>query len=221
MVAKNGNIIDLFRTKNLRRNIICMSLNWIVCSMGFFGLSQYIGTLDGNIFVNVTISASLNLFGTFTAYICIKLLARKPALCTMHIVTSLCMFAIAVIPKEGAIFKVILACIGNVGMFVVFVVVYLYTCELFPTVVRNAAVGTASMLARVGSMTAPFVVSLNTTAIWLPPVVFGSTPVIASILCLFLPETKGCDLPNSLADGEAFGKKEKEVEKIGTVTSQT
>lgn len=56
--------------------------------------------------------------------------------------------------------RLILVCLGIVGMSVSFTTVYLFSGELFPTVVRNIGVGTSSMCARIGSITAPFVVSL-------------------------------------------------------------
>lgn len=56
--------------------------------------------------------------------------------------------------------RLLLACFGIVGMSVSFTTVYLFSGELFPTVVRNIGIGTSSMCARVGSMLAPFVVSL-------------------------------------------------------------
>lgn len=69
-----------------------------------------------------------------------------------------------------------------------FPTVYLYGGELFPTVIRNVAIGTASMIARIGSMIAPFIASgLSETAHWLPPVIFGLIPLIGAVLVLFLP----------------------------------
>jgi MFS family permease len=56
--------------------------------------------------------------------------------------------------------QVILAALGLVGMSVAFPTVYLYSAELFPTVVRNVGVGSSSMCARVGSMVAPYITSL-------------------------------------------------------------
>ena len=50
-----------------------------------------------------------------------------------------------------------------VGKFLIsmtFAIAYLYTAELFPTNVRNVAVGTASTFARVGSISAPYIVDL-------------------------------------------------------------
>jgi len=53
--------------------------------------------------------------------------------------------------------------IGMIGKFLIsmtFAIAYLYTAELFPTIVRNVAVGTASTFARIGSMSAPYIVDL-------------------------------------------------------------
>ena len=41
-----------------------------------------------------------------------------------------------------------------------FAIAYLYTAELFPTKVRNLAVGLASTFARIGSISAPYIVDL-------------------------------------------------------------
>lgn len=60
--AKNNekyNITHLFRTPNLRLKTIYVSVNWFVCGMCFFGLAQYMGHLDGNIFINVAVSGKL------------------------------------------------------------------------------------------------------------------------------------------------------------------
>ena len=53
--------------------------------------------------------------------------------------------------------------IGMIGKFLIsmtFAIAYLYTAELVPTIVRNVAVGTASTFARIGSMSAPYIVDL-------------------------------------------------------------
>jgi MFS family permease len=56
--------------------------------------------------------------------------------------------------------KVVLAALGILGMSIAFPTVYLYSAELFPTVVRNVGVGSSSMCARFGSMVAPYTTSL-------------------------------------------------------------
>ncbi len=63
------------------------------------------------------------------------------------------------------------------------------------------------MSARLGSMVAPFVATFSETYHWLPPVIFGVIPLIGMVLLFFLPETNGAPLPETLEDGESFGKR--------------
>lgn len=66
-------------------------------------------------------------------------------------------------------------------------------------------------MARVGSMLAPFVATgLNKFGYSLPPLIFGIIPIIGAFLVIFLPETRGQQLPETIEDSENFGKKEKE-----------
>lgn len=207
-VLKKGNILDLFRTPNLRKNIIAMSYNWLTCSYCFYGVSQYVGQLSGNVFVNVAASASVTLVGTLISIPLLKTIGRRTIVIVFNFVNALCLLILAVLPEGPG--SVVCASIGVVASFIVFVVVYLYCTELFPTVVRNAALGWSSMMARVGSMLAPFVIDLRAQAIWIPPVVFAIFPLIAGFVTFFLPETKGCELMSTIEEGEQFGKKIKE-----------
>ncbi|CAH0586905.1 unnamed protein product [Chrysodeixis includens] len=202
---KKGNILDLFRTPNLRKNNLAMAFNWLTCSYCFYGVSQYVGQLSGDAFINVAISASVTLVGTFLSIPLMRVIGRKSIVIIFHIVCAICLLVLAVIP-EG-VGSVVCASIGVVSSFIVFVVVYLYCTELFPTVVRNAAVGFSSMSARIGSMVAPFVVETRDKGLWMPPVLFAVMPLIAAGVTLLLPETKGCELTTTIEEGEAFGKK--------------
>ena len=203
-----GNIMDLVRTPNMRKKSLAIFFNWFVCGLAFFGVAQYIGQLSGDIYANVAISAALELPGTIVCIYSMKTLGRKKTLMFSNILTGVSMLAIAVVPKESTNITVILASLGIIGMSSSFPTAYLYAGELFPTVVRNIGVGTSSMVARLGSMLAPFVAGLSTQSHYLPPLIFGIIPIVGAAMVLFLPETKGVQLPETLEDGELFGKKE-------------
>lgn len=133
-----GSFIDLIRTPNMRSKTICICFNWLVCGMCFFGVAQYIGQSDGDIFQNVAISAALELPGTILCIFTMKKIGRKWTLIASNIITGICMLLIIVLPNT----QVTLATIALFGMSVSFPTVYLYAGELFPTVVRNIGVGT-------------------------------------------------------------------------------
>lgn len=50
--------------------------------------------------------------------------------------------------------------LGRMGVSAVYAITTLYTTELFPTEIRNSAVGASSACGHVGSMLAPFAVDL-------------------------------------------------------------
>lgn len=185
--VSKGNILDLLRTPNMRSKTISICFNWLVCGMCFFGVAQYIGQSEGDIFWNVAISAALELPGTFLCIYTMKRFGRKATLIGSNTLCGVCMLMIAIWPVH----QVPLASIALIGMSISFPTVYLYAGELFPTVVRNVGIGTASMIARVGSMVAPFVIALKTTNHHIPPIALGVLPIIGALLVLLLPETKG------------------------------
>lgn len=57
--------------------------------------------------------------------------------------------------------------LGKFGITSAFAMVYVYTAELYPTVVRNMGVGASSMASRLGSILSPYFVYLGElTSLW-------------------------------------------------------
>ncbi|XP_058801883.1 organic cation transporter protein-like isoform X2 [Phymastichus coffea] len=208
-----ASFLDLFRTPNMRVKSLAIFFNWIVCGMGLFGMSQYIGHVGGDIFLNFALSGLIQIPGNFLAWWTMNALGRRITLVASNLIAGIAAVLLLFVGKDLQWLQLILACFGIVGMSVSFTTVYLYSGELFPTVIRNIGVGTSSMCARIGSILAPFVVSLGKVKPWLPPVIFGILPIIGAALCILLPETNGCELPETLQDGEDFGKSESAIKK--------
>lgn len=128
-----GNFYDLFRTPNMRTKTLCMSFNWFVCGLGFFGLAQYIGQAVGNIFTNVAISAVMGLPGTICCIYTMKRFGRKKSMIYANALVGISMLSIAFVPAEQTAAIIALSSIGIVGITVSFPTAYLYAGELFPT----------------------------------------------------------------------------------------
>lgn len=202
-----GNILLLVKTPNLRKRSFCICVNWLVTGMCFFGVAQYIGHLGGNMFLNVAISAVVQIPGTVISIFAVEKLGRKRTLVGSSTVTGISCLAIALCSEELNWLKVFLATMGIFGLSVTFPTIYIYAGELFPTLVRNVGCGTASVFARVGSMVAPFIAK-STLPAWTGPVIFGTAPLISGLLCLLiLPETLNCKLPDTIEEAEEFGTK--------------
>ena len=76
--------------------------------------------------------------------------------------------------------------------------IFLYTTEIFPTVVRSAALGTCSLVARLGGIAAPQIIILQTWSPSLPFIVFGGASAAACFATTYLAETKGVVMQDTL-----------------------
>ncbi|NXL30156.1 S22AD protein, partial [Glaucidium brasilianum] len=88
----------------------------------------------------------------------------------------------------------VLAIIGKFTATASFSTSYVYSAELFPTVIRQTGVGLCSMSARVAGIMAPLIRLLGQYHRAIPMAIFGSVPVVGGLLCFLLPETRGSDL---------------------------
>lgn len=198
-----GSFTDLIRTPNMRKKTLCICFNWFACGQSYFGVAQYIGQSAGDIYTNVAVSAVIALPGTLVPLFIMPLIGRRNTLFLATLTSGVAMILVAVFPE----YQVLLASVAMVGSGAAFPTTYLYSGELFPTVVRNIGIGAASMAARIGPMIAPFIISLTAVHSALPPLILGVVPFISAVLVLLLPETRGHPLPATIEDAELFGKK--------------
>ena len=144
---------------------------------------------------------------------------RKSILAFSQILAGTTCILAAVLPQEPVeIFylKTALSLLGKFGATAGFAIVFVFTAELFPTPVRNSAVGLWSTFARIGGMLAPVVADLAVYAPSIPFIIMGSSCCIGGIAALLLPETAGKPLPDTIEEACRIGsdldqnKKERE-----------
>ncbi len=63
------------------------------------------------------------------------------------------------------------------------------------------------MACGIGSVLSPLLLILSDVWSPLPMVVFGGCSISAGLVAMFLPETMGRNLPETMAEGEALGAK--------------
>lgn len=175
--------------------------------MGYYGVSQFIGKMSGDIHLNVAISGALLLPGTITTIFLLKIFNRRTFLMSTIFLSGLFMLISICIPLHWV--RVGIACICNSFFSMSFVIVFLYSVELFPTSIRNSALGALSVLSRIGQITAPPINALPENE---AGGIFGVLALFGTIFCYLLPETKHTELPSTLDDTKVLTRKRIPVE---------
>ena len=103
------------------------------------------------------------------------------------------------------LFQVFFSLVGKFMATASFAIVYVYTAELFPTSIRNQAVGTCSLVARIGGICSILLSLL--AQFWKPAPVFimGCVASTAGGLAVFFPETLGQKLPDTMEEALKIG----------------
>ncbi|CAI9729394.1 Hypothetical predicted protein [Octopus vulgaris] len=86
-----------------------------------------------------------------------------------------------------------------------FAIVYLYTLELYPTCIRNGALGVVATFARIGGALAPYILNFSNLVSGkvgriMPMVLMGALSIIAGLFSLLLPETNNRKMMDNFND---------------------
>ncbi|KAL0973940.1 hypothetical protein UPYG_G00213220 [Umbra pygmaea] len=187
--------LDLVKTTNIRNITFINIIIWIVISMTYYGMSLNTPNMDGDPYLNCLVAASSEFLGYGCIWFFVRYVPRRVTLPFTMILSGTLLLLIKFIPEDLQSLSTALVIIGKTGVTGAFGFLYLYSTELFPTVVRNMALGATSMSSRVGSTVSPYIAYMGTYNKVLPYIVMGGTTVITGVLSLMLPETKGEELP--------------------------
>ncbi|XP_071956984.1 organic cation transporter protein-like [Antedon mediterranea] len=198
-------VVDLFRTPNLRIKTIHILYNWLVISLVYYGLSLSTASLGGRDYLAFILSGVVEIPAYIVAIPAIGTFGRKRVLCAFMILGGVACLTTVWVPMGWG--RTTMSLIGKFGIAASFGIIYVFSAELYPTPVRSVGMGTSSMSARVGSILAPIILEIG--KIWppLPLMIFSFMSISAGLQALLLPETLNKELPETIEDGENFGKK--------------
>uniref|UniRef100_H2RLF7 Solute carrier family 22 member 6 n=1 Tax=Takifugu rubripes TaxID=31033 RepID=H2RLF7_TAKRU len=193
---------DLVKTRGMRRISICLMAVWFATSFAYYGLVMDLQKFGVSIYVMQIIFGAVDIPSKLLALAALTYLGRRYSQATCLFMSALVIFANIFIPPDMQVLRTVLACLGKGFTSSSFTVVYLYTGELYPTVIRQTGMGFVSTMARTGSMAAPAVLILDEVFPALPSIVYGGAAVLAGFFACFLPETLNVELPDTINDVE-------------------
>lgn len=194
--------VDLVRTRAMRRISVCLVVVWFSTAFAYYGIVMDLQKFGVSIYLIQVIFGAVDIPSKLLALGMLSVLGRRITQAMCLFVSGAVIFANTLVPTDMQTVRTALACLGKGFTSASFTTVYLYTGELYPTVIRQTGMGLVSTMARVGSMAAPAVLILDEVLPVLPSLVYGGAAVIATAFALFLPETLNIHLPDTIDDVE-------------------
>ncbi|XP_022110872.1 organic cation transporter protein-like [Acanthaster planci] len=202
--SRQQTAVGLFRTPNMRIKTLNIMFNWFVNSLVYYGL----GLSTSNLGVDDYLASALSALIEFPSYIycvfALQYFGRRVNLSGTMVIGGIACITTAFL--EMGVARTVIAMIGKFCIAGSFAIIYVVSGEIYPTPVRSAGMGLSSVTARVAGILSPFMLDLEDLWAPLPFVLFGSLSIAAGLLALLLPETNNKKLPETLEEGEAFGK---------------
>ncbi|XP_061380566.1 organic cation transporter 1-like isoform X2 [Danaus plexippus] len=198
--------LDIFKYPNLRRKFFLLTVNWIAIGVVYNGLSYNTPNLGVDDYLAFFIGGLVELPSYFIAWKSMERFGRRWVLFCFVNVGGVACLCCALVPEAWPWVTVFLAMLGRLCAAASFSVFYVHIGELLPTVLRAQAMACASFIAGIGLLACPYIVSLASLSRDLPLVIMGVLSLFAGVITLFLPETLNQPLPQTLGDGELFGR---------------
>uniref|UniRef100_A0AAQ6ISZ6 Solute carrier family 22 member 6 n=1 Tax=Anabas testudineus TaxID=64144 RepID=A0AAQ6ISZ6_ANATE len=164
---------DLLRTRAMRRISICLIAVWFSTSFAYYGLAMDMQKFGVSIYLMQVIFGAIDFPAKLLALGTLSYLGRRVSQAACLFLSGLVIFANIFVPTEMQTIRTLLACLGKGFTSASFTTVYLFTGELYPTVLPA-----------------------------LPSLVYGGAAVLASCFACFLPETLNFALPDTISDVE-------------------
>ncbi|XP_023256270.1 solute carrier family 22 member 16 [Seriola lalandi dorsalis] len=207
---KKLSILDLFGSWRMAGRTCTVWAIWFIGSLGYYVFSLGSVNLGGNQYINLFLAGAVELPSYLVGCFAMDRIGRKKTCAPALLLAGVACMLIIVVPADIEVLAIALCMTGKFAIAIAFGLIYLYTCELYPTIIRSLAVGSGSMMCRVGSVVAPFCVYLADVWVYLPQLIVGILAFIIGVLTLLLPETLGKPLTTTLEEAEALGRKKQD-----------
>ncbi|KAM9573393.1 solute carrier family 22 member 13-like isoform 2-T3 [Guaruba guarouba] len=133
---KPGSTLDLFRKKHLRKVTLVMTCTWFVNSLVYYGLSLNVTNFGLDIYLTQLAFGAVEIPARVGCIFMLQWFGRKKTQAVLLILSGLICLIIIGIPEDQPMVTTVLATIGKFTATASFSTSYIYSAELFPTVVR-------------------------------------------------------------------------------------
>uniref|UniRef100_A0A8C4DSU7 Major facilitator superfamily (MFS) profile domain-containing protein n=1 Tax=Dicentrarchus labrax TaxID=13489 RepID=A0A8C4DSU7_DICLA len=195
---EHHSIFDLVRKSSIRSTTLILCLVSFTLTTGYYSLSFNTSQLHADPYISCFISAAVEIPAYISSWLALRYLPRRLSVICTLLLGAVSLFLIQLVPQHLSIISVALEMLGKYAITTGTSLMFAYTSELYPTVLRNTATGTCTTVSRVGSCITPFLLKLSVYFKYLPYITLGTLAVVAAFATLYLPESFGRPLPETI-----------------------
>ncbi|RLN38918.1 hypothetical protein C2845_PM01G17130 [Panicum miliaceum] len=185
----------------LRRLAAIMAASFGV-GMVYLGMPLNVGSLGSNLYLSVTYNALAELPSAVVAWLLIRMANRRGLVIALTAAAGACSLACAAIPQGAAAARTAAEVVSFFAACTAFDVMLVYFTELFPTSVRNSAVGLVRQALVLGGVAAPVLAALGRERSFWSFGMFGVAIGCSGLFVACLPETRGKSMSDTMAEEE-------------------
>ncbi|XP_050483842.1 solute carrier family 22 member 3-like [Bombus huntii] len=203
-IQESATLLDLFKTPRLARNTILLVAFWCFTLISFDGHVYSLKLIQSSVFVSFSIACATELpAGLLLALLLDRWGCR---LCGFLTMAMTCVLSIAELMLHSMLAKLVMSILSRFCLNMAANVGLQYAAELLPTPVRSQGVSFIHIFGIVAHSLAPYIT--DSAAIWegFPMLIISTVSFFGAALVLFLPETVGQNLPQTIKQGEEFGR---------------
>ncbi|XP_044227960.1 solute carrier family 22 member 7-like isoform X1 [Thunnus albacares] len=199
---KNYSYLDLFKTPKMRQLTLLTGIVWYGVASTYYGISLNISGFGLNMYLTHFIYAAIEVPAKLMVYFLLNIIGRRKCQAGTLLLTGTCIAINIFAPKDLWHVRATVAILGKGLSEASFTTIFLYTTELYPTVVRQNGLGYTSFISRVGVSFAPLILLLEDVWTTLPQVIICTVAIISGLVSFLLPETLNVRLPETIDDIE-------------------
>ncbi|KAK7925216.1 hypothetical protein WMY93_007526 [Mugilogobius chulae] len=192
---KKYNIITIFQNCNLFFTTLLCSCLWIIITLSYYALILNTSNLHGDPYINCFLSALTEVPAYIIALLMLRFTSRRFCQPTTLFIGGVMILFVHLIPygRRTSSHRSRPGDVGKFGITAAFCIIYAVSAELFPTVIRNTAMGCCSMAARVGTIISPFIIYLGRFYKALPYILMETIDEMQTICRRKVKKRKGGD----------------------------
>ncbi|XP_032266103.1 solute carrier family 22 member 7 isoform X1 [Phoca vitulina] len=213
-VVQRPSYLDLFRTPRLRHISLCCMVMWFGVNFSYYGLSLDVSGLGLNVYQTQLLFGAVELPSKLLVYLFVHHAGRRLTQAGALLGTALALGISLLVTSEMGAWSTALAVTGKGFSEAAFTTAYLFTSELYPTVLRQTGMGLTSLVGRLGGSLAPLAALLDGVWLSLPKLAYGGIALLAACTALLLPETRQAQLPETIQDVERSAPSSLQEEEI-------